>query len=32
MGNLSLHKELDFILKVNKWSRDYQTLGETTSR
>jgi NTE family protein len=23
MGNLSLHKELDFILKVNEWSKDY---------
>jgi NTE family protein len=27
MGNLSLHKELDFILKVNKWSRDYPDFG-----
>jgi NTE family protein len=24
MGNLSLHKELDFILTVNKWHEDYQ--------
>jgi NTE family protein len=27
MGNLSLHKELDFILKVNKWSKDYPDFG-----
>lgn len=24
MGNLSLHKELDFILKVNEWSKRYE--------
>jgi NTE family protein len=24
MGNLSLHKELDFILKVNEWSERYK--------
>jgi NTE family protein len=24
MGNLSLHKELDFILKVNEWSEKYK--------
>jgi hypothetical protein len=23
MGNLSLHKELDFIVKVNEWSEHY---------
>jgi NTE family protein len=28
MGNLSLHKELDFILKVNKWSKDYPDFGQ----
>jgi NTE family protein len=27
MGNLSLHKELDFILKVNEWSNDYPDFG-----
>jgi NTE family protein len=27
MGNLSLHKELDFILKVNEWSRLYKDFG-----
>jgi NTE family protein len=27
MGNLSLHKELDFILKVNEWSKDYPDFG-----
>lgn len=24
MGNLSLHKELDFILKVNAWRNQYK--------
>jgi NTE family protein len=28
MGNLSLHKELDFILKVNKWSTLYKDFGK----
>ena len=27
MGNLSLHKELDFIVKVNEWSKDYPDFG-----
>jgi NTE family protein len=27
MGNLSLHKELDFILKVNEWSKLYKDFG-----
>jgi NTE family protein len=27
MGNLSLHKELDFILKVNEWSKRYPDFG-----
>jgi NTE family protein len=27
MGNLSLHKELDFILKVNEWSELYKDFG-----
>ncbi len=28
MGNLSLHKELDFILKVNEWSERYKDFGK----
>lgn len=28
MGNLSLHKELDFILKVNDWSKRYKDFGK----
>ena len=24
MGNLSLHKELDFIVKVNEWQKRYE--------
>jgi hypothetical protein len=27
MGNLSLHKELDFVLKVNEWSKRYPDFG-----
>jgi NTE family protein len=29
MGNLSLHKELDFILKVNDWAKTYPDFGKT---
>lgn len=28
MGNLSLHKELDFILKVNEWGKRYKDFGK----
>jgi NTE family protein len=28
MGNLSLHKELDFILKVNEWRHKYKDFAE----
>ena len=28
MGNLSLHKELDFIVKVNTWSERYKDFAE----
>jgi NTE family protein len=28
MGNLSLHKELDFILKVNSWSKRYKDFAK----
>jgi NTE family protein len=28
MGNLSLHKELDFILKVNTWSKRYKDFAK----
>jgi NTE family protein len=28
MGNLSLHKELDFILSVNDWHKKYEEFGK----
>jgi NTE family protein len=28
MGNLSLTKELDFIMKVNEWQKKYKDFGE----
>ena len=27
MGNLSLHKELDFVMKVNEWAKTYPDFG-----
>src|SRR5262249_55719147 len=32
MGNLSLHKELDFILKVNEWSERYKDFAKDHKR